>query len=260
MTKFDQWSRGWRRYVLLASIATLSLLMVFVLTTKELRTLAAIPGIAALLAAVWTFIQDERKHGQQLERQANDHGFAVASASHMAEVVFDRFVIFAEAYDRALTELLSHMFQQGPSIKTEEKLHALRAVRAEHHLWISTTVSARLDTFEGKVRDMILATHMYDSMQQSRRVMAIGAVGDEAWGDRLMGHFDKAHDLWQEILHMGKPRLREGEAADAEVTAQNQAEGYMLVVAAFRESIGVEQLTQLRDSVLKRALSNLPQP
>lgn len=252
-------AHGWNRYGVLLATALLSALLIVVATTDTARTLASLPGIGALAATVWAFLQDERRHGHELERQANDHGFAVASASHMAEVVFDRFVSFAEAYDKAMTELLSHMFQQGPSTKTEEKLHALRSVRAEHHLWISTTVGARLDAFEGKVRDMILATHMYDSMQQSRRVMAMGSGGDEAWGERLMGHFDKAHDLWQEILHMGKPRLREGEAADAEVTEQNQAEGYMHVVAAFRESIGVEQLTQLRDSVLKRALSNLPQ-
>lgn len=247
----------WKRYTVLVAVALGSVLLIAVLTTDIARTLASLPGIAALAAAVWSFLQDERRHGQELERQANDHGFAVASASHMAEVVFDRFVVFAEAYDKALMELLTHMFREGPSVKTEEKLHALRAVRGEHHLWISSTVAARLDTFEGKVRDMILATHMYDSMQQSRRVMEMGAGGDEAWGKRLMTHFDKAHDLWQEILHMGKPRPRDGVPADAVVTAQNQAEGYMHIFAAFRESIGVEHLTQLRDAVLKRALSNL---
>lgn len=242
------------RYSVLLSVVVLSALLACLLSSDTARVFAATPAIGALLAGVWGFIKDERRYGQEMDLQASDHEFTVASASHMAEVVFDRFVVFAEAYDTALKDLLNEMFREGPSTKIEQKLAAIRAVRGEHHLWISSIVAARLDTFEGKVRDMILATHMYESMQKSPHVMAMGASGDVDWGKKLTAHFDKAHDLWQEVLHVGSPRHRGETVDDPVVTAQNQAEGYMHVVAAFRESIGVEQLSSLRDTILKRAM------
>ena len=224
-------------YFLLVVVGTASFFATLYLPVGEvLRTITALPFVAALFAALFQIVRDYSSFERDRLQQEREHSFTVAATSHMSTVVFNKHVDFCEAYLKALQDLLGNLLAEGPKKKAREHLQPLYEVRRNYRLWISSSVAGKLDEFESKVARMAASLGLWEARQ--------GTNNYEAGDDR---HLDKAYELFSEIMGMDKDK-RDGPDAESK-----KSRGYSLVIEHLQEILGIETLTELRDRVLRNA-------
>ncbi|CAG0967335.1 hypothetical protein BURK2_01080 [Burkholderiales bacterium] len=222
-------------YVSLALVAALSFAAAYYLDVSELvRTVAALPFVGALFAALFQVLRDHSSFERDRIKQEREHAFLVASTSHMSSVAFDKHVEFCEAYIKALQALLGKLFAEGPTEKAWEYLKPLYDVRRTYRLWVSSSMAQQLDEFEKRVGEIAAALSQWKSASDYK----LGQIH----------HLDKAHKLFAEVMDMEKAD-RNGPDADSK-----KAQGYTLVFEHLQSILGIETLTNLRDKVLRDAL------
>jgi hypothetical protein len=203
---------------------------------EVLRTITALPFVAALFAALFQIVRDHSSFENDRLKQEREHSFTVAATSHMSTVVFNKHVEFCEAYLKALQDLLGILLAEGPKKKAREHLQPLNELRRTYRLWISPSVAGKLDEFESKVARMAGSLGLWEAGR--------GTKNYEAGDDK---HLDKAYELFSEIMNMDKDKRDD---ADAE---SKKIHGYALVIEHLQGILGIETLTELRDTVLRNA-------
>jgi hypothetical protein len=222
-------------YLSLTGIAAVSIAAASYLAHDEIvRTLAALPFVGALFAALFQILRDHSSFEKERLAQAREHAFIVAATSHMSKVVFDKHVEFSEAYLKALQDLLSHLFTEGPKKTAREHLGPLYEARRTYRLWISPAVAERLDEFEMKVAQMAGSLGLWEA----RRARY------ETSGEK---HLDKAYELFSEITNM----VPDG-GGDA-ASESKKSHGYALVIEHLQNVLGIGALTTLRDTIVRNA-------
>jgi hypothetical protein len=111
--------------VLLASFAAAWLLPV----AELFKGFAAVPGVGALLNVLFQLWKDERAHERTVELLHRQQDFALATASHMADVAYDKHVAFCEAYVDRTNRGLIELMISGPSkevLSLAGDLHKIR--------------------------------------------------------------------------------------------------------------------------------------
>ncbi len=114
--------------VLLASFAAAWLLPV----PDLFKGLASIPGVGALLNVLLQLWRDQRSHERAVELLHRQQDFALATASHMANLAYDKHVAFCEAYIERTTKGLSDLMRCGPSKEALAFAGDLGAIRIHH--------------------------------------------------------------------------------------------------------------------------------
>lgn len=222
-------------YASLAVVAALSVMASYYFDLSEvMRTVAALPFVGALFAALFQLVRDHSSFERDRIKQEREHAFLVASTSHMSSVAFDKHVEFCEAYIEALQALLGRLFAEGPTEKAWEYLKPLYDVRRTYRLWVSSSMAQQLDEFERMVGEMAGARSQWKS------------VSDYKLGQ--IHHLDRAYKLFAEVMDMEKAD-RDGADGDAK-----KARGYTLVFEHLQSILGIETLTSLRDKVLRDAV------
>ncbi|WP_367381092.1 hypothetical protein [Stenotrophomonas cyclobalanopsidis] len=224
-----------RSFVVLLIVLLLSIGLALLVpeSAPYFRALAAVPGIAAVAGALLLLLREELAHQRQLERDSSSNAFHVAAQSHMAKVLFDKHVLFAEAYASAARQVVGKLFSEGPTVNTRN-IEALTRVRLEHGLWVSAPLAAQLDNFE---------------MQFIRIGNAMAMWQDQALRPRLPeNHLDQAFDLFHEITGLTR----------AELTGQSPEEhkhNIQIMMTWLQRLLGVEQLTAARERAITDASS-----
>lgn len=92
--------RGSRKvYTVAAGILILSFVATWMLPTTEiLRAILSIPGVSAMVVALYQIVRDQAAHERALNLQEKQQLFNLGVTSHMANVAFDRHVQFSEKY------------------------------------------------------------------------------------------------------------------------------------------------------------------
>lgn len=81
------------------AVLLVSFIAAWLLPVAELfKGFAAVPGVGALLNVLFQLWKDERAHERAVELLHRQQDFALATASHMANVAYDKHVMFCEAY------------------------------------------------------------------------------------------------------------------------------------------------------------------
>ncbi|HHA2409326.1 TPA: hypothetical protein ACOEND_000392 [Stenotrophomonas maltophilia] len=197
------------------------------------RALAAVPGVAAVAGGVFLLLRDELAYQRQLERDSNSNAFHVAAQSHMAKVLFDKHVEFAEAYAAAAHTLVSKLFRDGPT-EGARNIDSLDDVRRSHALWISAGLAERLDTFERQFVDIGAAMILWGNR----------STRDSLPEDHLKKVFDTFYDL---------TGIARSELADQGVDTHTHSVQKMM--AWLQGLLGVEQLTAAREKAVAGASS-----
>ena len=209
---------GW-----LAVLGALSFLGAWLLPVSEVvSSIIALPFVGALFTVLFQLIRDYTTFEHDRIKQEREHAFLVSATSHWSAVVFDKHVEFSEKYVKAMQDLLGKLLAEGPSKVTFGYLGPLREVRRDYLLWISPSVAGALDEFESKIMRMGMS-------------LASKASEDE---------LDKTFELFYEIMNM-KPEERDTVRVESQ-----KRRGYVLVIEHLQRILGIEKLTQLRDSVL----------
>lgn len=215
-------------YYLLLLVIVMSYVAASLLPVSEtFRGIASAPGTAALLGV---FVQLMRDHwayerAQELQRQRQDH--AIAIASHMAAVTFDKQVAFCEAYVAELHEGLSDLFATGPTARALALADELRQIRTRFSAWISAEIEERLLPFERALRKIGAPARVLDAYPP---------------GDARTKIVKEMFDTFGVLIGIHTP----ADDAQAQITAPQ-------VVDYIREVLGIRELTRLRSTAVKKA-------
>jgi hypothetical protein len=153
----------------------------------------------------------------------------------MSAVVFDKHVAFSEEYVEKTLNLLGNLTTHGPSKKVLEDVHPLQEVRRKYRLWISPPIGAALDEFESKLIRMGAVFHVFEATKSYREPSDT--------------NLDEAYDIFREIIEL---REQKKDMDDAELE-QKKSRGYARVIEHLQIILGIEKLTELRDTVLDSA-------
>jgi hypothetical protein len=124
------------------------------------------PTITTVAVGLSTFILNRKieqyKAQQSKELLEAQNAFALGATSHMAAVVFDKHIMFCEAYVRETSKALNALIQEG---RAEEALDARRfsRIRQKWALWLTQEMESRLDEFELRIALMGGPAQVFDS-------------------------------------------------------------------------------------------------
>lgn len=223
------------RYAALAVIflASLSAAVVFhYFPVGAVGDLASIPAIAALVGALFQLSRDSIAYDRALRLEEAKNRFTVGATSHMANIAFDKHVLFCEKYIAGVNGALDTLFRRGPHEDVLKDADTLFDLRRNSVLWLTPEIEAGLVNFEGALRKIGANAWLLGELRADQdRTDAI----KEAYGTfaAVMGW-----ETWK-----GEP-----------VTRNLAAEK---IIEALRNALGIKELTHLRTELIKRAFDNL---
>jgi hypothetical protein len=224
-------TRRVRIYLVSAVVFAISFGAAWLLPIPEVvRGLAILPGFAALANIVFTLWRDERAHERAVELQTGQQDFALATASHMANRVYDRHVTFCEAYVERTNRGYVELLEKGPTKDLLMFASELAMIRMKHATWLTAEIETKLIEFEAGLRKIGASESRLESL----------AVGEER--TRLV---DEIFEAFLILI---------GESAPTE-----KKTGIVLarVIDHLRDVLGITQLTQLRLNATSLALARL---
>lgn len=115
-------SHSQKIYIDVAAVFALSLGLFFLLPSSEfIQSLAAIPLVGSLIAALLQVLRDQATHDRALTMFAAEKLFSIGASSHMANVAFDKHVQFCEKYVQEVQDTLLTLSREGPTKKARPR-------------------------------------------------------------------------------------------------------------------------------------------
>lgn len=232
MTKDRQHS--WVPYIILAVVSIASFATTWLLPVSDFfKGLASIPGIGALISAVYQLWREQQLHERAVELLHRQQDFALAAASHMADVAYDKHVAFTEAYILRTNQGVDDLFDTGPSKAAMKFASDLRHIRKQHATWLSSEIEEKLICFESTLHRMGVNMAYLDNV----------AVGEGR--SRVV---DEVFKAFKTLLDVEKPTPGE----ETEIVAAR-------ITDHLRDVLGVKELTALRQHTTRLALRRVAQ-
>jgi hypothetical protein len=119
-----------------------------------LASIAGNVGVVALVGALFQLFRDQAAHEKALTLKRDDQHFQVGVTSHMSNVVFDKHVLFCEAYMAKVHETVETLIRHHANTDAITRANELYTVRVQHSTWVTAAMSARLSQFEDAIRKM----------------------------------------------------------------------------------------------------------
>ncbi|MDP1624386.1 MAG: hypothetical protein Q8L64_01315 [bacterium] len=229
----------WKSYAVLTAVfgATLTAKLTLFLGPVWQELLSA-TVVLSPLGAIVRLVLDNLNHERQLRLQRDQQAFDLAASSHMASVVFDKHVGFCEAYLKAVDDVMLELGQSGEFERSLDLANQLTAVRRAHNAWIPSAMHRDLDRFESALREVGAKLKASEAMRKESEAEARKTFIEEAF--LLLGNIFLQADL-------------EKNTDDAEKRADS-------IRNLVRSLLKVEELVQLRDSVVNRSIRVLRGP
>lgn len=153
----------------------------------------------------------------------------------MANVAFDKYVEFCEAYKDCAGEGVLILIKRGPTKEILPEVGKLSEIRYKFSLWIPADVDERLKEFEKVWRTIGAFSGFLDR--------TVGTADEETrakHSNMVFKEFAKAMGL----------KEWDGEKVSDEFTVA-------AIIAGLREVLGTEKISNLRRAVLDRAVAHL---
>lgn len=220
------------RYVLPILVFIGFLIVSFLLPTTEIiKTIAAIPGVGALFVLLIQIWRDSNAHERALEIQNKQADYALGTASHMANVVYDKQVVFCEEYISRVQLGFQELLRDGPSKNSMNIGRELVNIRQKHSTWLTKEIEEKLIPFE----------------QGLIKIGAHESVIDRLPPDeRRIKMIDEIYNTFGYILGHEKPKTKEEEAL-----------AISMVIEHLRDVLGIKILTELRLEIANFALKRI---
>src|SRR5580704_2666234 len=114
------------------------------LWTVIVTVITAIGGPAVVLKVVGDRLLERQKAQYGIEMAERQNAFSMGANSHMATVVFDKYVGFCEEYVVAMSNTLPTLIQAG----TTQTPGDFVGIRQKWALWLTDDIESKLDRFE----------------------------------------------------------------------------------------------------------------
>jgi hypothetical protein len=175
---------------------------------------------------------EEFKVNLQLRVEQARNSLAVGATSHMANVAFDKHVEFCEKYVAEMNLTLTTLHMEGPSQKASEHAGSLQKIRVTHTLWLSTEIQGRLAKLEFALR-------------------AIGVY------ERHVNNYVSADGRSERIKELFTVFMKVIGEAEWEGKVLPQETAIPTMIESLRKVLGITELTELRSTLIGRAVSQL---
>jgi hypothetical protein len=197
-----------------------------------LESLAAIPLVGSLFAALLQTLRDVSAHDRQVMLMEIQQRFSLGASSHMSNVAFDKHAVFAEEYLSEVFRTLETLFREGPTEKVLPHASVLLALRQKHALWLTVPLDNKLQDFERALR----------------------TIGAADWflrnTDRHESRQEKIDEMYKTFANvLGKENM--GATWNNEPLSEEFAVSF--VIRRLRSVLGIEELTALRSKLIQDA-------
>lgn len=218
---------SWKVYSVLLIVFIGSFLLALLLPAAEIgRQLATVPGGLALIGCLYQMIRDEAAHQKDLLLQQDQQLFDLAATSHMANVAFDKHVLFCEEYIKEMHDAITTLYREGTTSQAMvDHGNRLYHIQRKHAAWLTPDIEKGLAPFEQALRDIGASAYLYN------------ADPGEAHSS---GSIDKEYNLLYDILGFKKESSK----------AVDQTIAVATVLTHLRKILGIEELTYLRQRLL----------
>ncbi|PQJ25380.1 hypothetical protein BSZ31_10785 [Limnobacter sp. SAORIC-690] len=222
---------NWKVYCVLATVFAASMGTFFLIPDGRelLGAFVAAPGVIALLGVLLQLLRDEADYEKRLEIQRKEFQFSLGAASHMANAAFDRHVEFCEKYMKALHDTVQTLWREGDTPAALDHANNLYALRQDYATWLTDRINDDLGEFESALRKLGADAHFIRSTS-----------GREGYSEQRAVRIESNFELFDRILGISKKDILEKSLVEA-------------LKAKVRTILGVEELTKLRDHLIKQA-------
>ncbi len=224
-----------KKYLLPLIVLTLSFLgSTFLPVTEIFKGIISLPGGGALVYALYQLVRDDQQHTRNLLLQNKQQDFILSTSSHVAEVAYDKHVLFCEEYIQRVQKGRQELFQDGASPKTINIGGDLVGIRQKHSAWLTDDIENKLKPFE-QVLIKIGAKEHY--LQMSAR---------EVMNDKKRKTID---DIYRSLgLVLGHENPENDQEAGLNIDK---------IIDRIRDILGIKEITELRVHATKVALERL---
>lgn len=224
-------------YVAIIAVFVTSIVLVEWLPDSNLiQTYAAIPLVGSLVAALFQILRDQATHDRELAKLDAQNRFTLGASSHMANVAFDKHVMFSEEYVAEVHKVLVTLFREGPTSRVFDHTRELYAIQQRYAVWLTQKIEQDLELFESSLRRLGATAYLVDvetgAKEHPQRIAEMYKIFANLMGEDIMG------GQWDEVP------LSEGLAIS-------------MVIRRLRIVLGTEELTEMRVGLVSKALASL---
>lgn len=225
--------KNWTIYLGLGIVFTASMgAMALISAPDFVSGMIAVPGVGALLGALFQIARDAAAFEKQKYLQADSQVFSLGATSHMSTVAFDKHVEFCEEYMAEVHETIALLFREGPTKEAMECAKKLYSLRQKFAAWVPKSISLKLDPFENAIRQ-IGAKPLINALRN----------GDDE--DARIKAIDEQFNLFANVLGMEKLSDNAPDQKE-EIAVENVKE-------QIREILGITDLLEIRSFIIKRS-------
>ena len=209
-----------------------SLFLSYVIQTNDFfKGFLALPAAGSLIMFLYEAYRDNRMHERSLEIQNRDQDYVLATASHMADVAYDKHVLFCEEYIHRVQSGLQELFRDGPTYKALDFGRELVNIRQRHASWLTKEIEAKLKPFEEALIEIGAKEGLIDRLPA---------------GEQRTAAVEKVYKTFGLILEFERYENEREES----IAISN-------IIEYIRGILGITILTELRQKVSKTALARL---
>lgn len=223
-----------KRHLMTFGIFLLSVTLSLILPVNELfKGIAATPALIALILALFNIARDESAHHKKIDLQLSEQRFIIGATSPMATLAFEKHVDFCEDYMREIHATIRTLFREGPTKLGIDHSNNLAQIRERFSAWVTQEIAESLEPFETALR-RIGAGEIYIT----------NTAGSHASDAKRQRMIEEVYNYFGDVMGIGTGNRDINETIAAETIKEY-----------IRTIIGVSELSQLRKSLLKKALS-----
>jgi hypothetical protein len=184
-----------RTYVALGILFFISVIVYVLSPVGAIQNIAAIPTIGALCAALFVILRDRIAYERAMFTLEVQNSFAIGAMSHLANVAFDKHVLFCEEYVEEMSKALNTLFRRGPHRDALPHANALYDIRRKWTVWLTPEVQIELDRFEHAIRTIGNNERLvsdYPGMDQRQKLIEqmytlfAKVIGEKEWQGKML--------------------------------------------------------------------------
>jgi len=222
-------------YIGLAAVFVLSIGVTLTLPVESaMRDLAATPALTALVGALFQLFREQAAFESQQFRQQQQETFSLGTTSHMASVAFDKHVEFCEQYMKEVHQTDATLFREGPTKKAFEHVGRFIDLKQQYAAWVPRDTALGLEPFEKALSEIAALSFLAAALRAED-------------GEGRSNAIDQMYDVFGSVMHLGPTAPVDGKS---EVAVE-------VVKERVRAILGIEELTNIRQRLIQRALKSL---
>lgn len=223
---------NWRVYIALVLIVAVSFSVAWLVSTTDFwQEILRLPGVVALIGAVFQIFRDQAEYDKKLLLQRDQQHFVLGATSPMAGVTFSKHVEFCEKYIARMQEGLAELFAEGPTNKALKFSSDLKDIRLSYRAWLTTDLQNKIMPFEEALIKIGSLSNVVANSQNTQNKMRA---------------YDKVYEIFDKVTGLQIA----GQGSDEKIAAGK-------IIEHLQDLLGVKQLIHLRTALIEQAMEML---